>query len=1733
MYFAQAPYPGLRPFEVEEADIFFGREKQTDELLGRLSQTYFLPIIGPSGCGKSSLVRAGLLASLEAGFIVKAGGRWRVLDMMPRDRPLEELAKAIARHLPTSGESKIKELQAILGSGPRGLIDALEQLSLTQGENLLLLVDQFEEVFRFRDPGRSTQPSDHASVQRQRRKDEADAFVAILLETSIKAKNAYVVLTMRSDFLRDCSVFAGLPEAFNESIYLTPRLDRDQLQSAIEEPARVFSGTLEPELVRQIINDAGNNEDQLPLMQHVLMRMWSNALSVRPKNTPTLTLADYKIVGELSEALSNDADAAFNEELTPDQQKIAEVMFRLLCERGGSDRDTRSPARLDHIARVASVKWQEIVPVVEVFRKKPRYFLTPRTGDLAPDTVLDISHESLIRNWKRLHAWAEDEALGADTYQRLVRDASEHKAGNEDLLSALRLASVNAWEKRFKPTEAWSERYGGHFPLAMQFLKASQTQREKEAREAALAEQRLFRKQITIKFLRSAFGVALLFLGFSIYLWRDANKQKEFANDNYKLADANYGEALRIKALLELRSNKSLSAWPYAVAAPLHKKNLDIGELFKARLPPPIQYYRQVHHAAEVAALAISPDGKLLAAALSNGSIDLIDPETGTVTRTFAASPSVGTANNDQSRKGTITDNAQTTELAFSQQGNELYWLRSSHGLEIRRLPDGTLLPIKSPDGKTITSFAFDALGARALGFDDGTLILYRKDGEELQATPLDTSEVGGANPKTGSPYGEGPSVPTEGQPQVSRQDDLKGPITSLAFASDGNTISGITGGSLCVWRIENLQLNGVKVTVPDSVPSRYLRTVLFAPTAARETSQMSQDDGKMWVASMSWSASQGYKGHVSSPITQATPWKSKLPSRRLTRSSSNAREASLASKAEIKITVHEKTSMQGTDEFEMHTTAESQLKGSSETGSKMVAAINPSGDSLFWVAGDGYLRAWWPRSENLLPNQRSPLLVKAHDRMATAVAISPSGRWLATGGVDRTTRLWRINTVESLASQMLPPIQRIAVDPQGKLVAIGRDDEFGTRIWQDGAIHACAELEPKEMPATLSDDGSSLVVRSPRGVRIFDVSFDIPILRLRAQIDGADLQHYDFNGPILAGLKKSDKEKLNVTLWDANTGKELGTFHAADTEINDMEFGSGRGVVAVAADRSQLKIWDIHDPTQPQELKSMSTGDRAITFISFARSENVLAAACQDNGVRLFDAKLGGAPVATTPIWESRPSSMTFNAEGTFLAIALENGTIKIWDCVKQRLQTNIPASDPGAKVLAFTSADQLVAAGSDRVIRILNLKGALLKTLGHLNWEPRTPDDAKRLSGLVLSDPLDVRFLSPEEEASVAIDAMKSSEDLPIAELWRAEKATRCNFAALEKLPELKAEEVEKADLLAKWLSDHKSSKSEIHAWVARAKNLHDTLFGKIATQKGKLGVDALVRGENARALTIFEQTLRNIPEAGAGEYRAWRGFARHSMGDERRAMEDREAYIKSDSAEDIEKWEYKFDKEGNVTSELLQLRGSFLVWLFPDEDEGYYYRALSNLRMKHYDEALIDVNAGISLRLVSMKPPAAANARVTPRAASFLLLRGRILDAQHSPNARKDWQQVADAAAADWQSALAHLYLGKFDSKQFDVAERYYKEEARKDPRYGHYDLARFFAVRSGSSGDKETRSRYMTNAIEELRKAGLVGHKLRPILVWTTDFDALQNEKNFNDLLSEGESVEPAPPPVASE
>ena len=300
----------------------------------------------------------------------------------------------------------------------------------------------------------------------------------------------YVVMTMRSDFLGDCAVFHGLPEAINAGQFLTPRLTREQRREAIVGPPWYLAGRLSA-LVNRLLNDTGEELDQLPLLQHVLMRMWTRAYeavqvqhdtsyqaealsgAADPAAGVTLTLDDYEQVGGLTQALSNHADEAY-EALDAEQQRIAAVLFRCLSERSPTQRDTRRPMQLGAVAAVAGVPPAQVAAVADVFRHPDRSFITP-SADVAlhPDTVLDISHESLIRQWQRLNAWAEQEAV--ETYRRLAQTARLWKRGQAALWSTPDLENALAWKERERPTSAWAARYGEDFALAMEFLTPAST----------------------------------------------------------------------------------------------------------------------------------------------------------------------------------------------------------------------------------------------------------------------------------------------------------------------------------------------------------------------------------------------------------------------------------------------------------------------------------------------------------------------------------------------------------------------------------------------------------------------------------------------------------------------------------------------------------------------------------------------------------------------------------------------------------------------------------------------------------------------------------------------------------------------------------------------------------------------------------------------------------------------------------------------------------------------------------------------------------------------------------------------------------------------------------------------------------------------------------------------------------------------------------------------------------
>ena len=112
--------------------------------------------------------------------------------------------------------------------GSLGLVSAVRQARLPEYDNVLIVVDQFEELFRYR------------ASQIAGSRDDAVAFVKLLLEATHQQQvPIYIVLTMRSDFIGDCMEYPGLPEAINESHYLVPRMRRDELRSAITGPISV------------------------------------------------------------------------------------------------------------------------------------------------------------------------------------------------------------------------------------------------------------------------------------------------------------------------------------------------------------------------------------------------------------------------------------------------------------------------------------------------------------------------------------------------------------------------------------------------------------------------------------------------------------------------------------------------------------------------------------------------------------------------------------------------------------------------------------------------------------------------------------------------------------------------------------------------------------------------------------------------------------------------------------------------------------------------------------------------------------------------------------------------------------------------------------------------------------------------------------------------------------------------------------------------------------------------------------------------------------------------------------------------------------------------------------------------------------------------------------------------------------------------------------------------------
>ena len=324
-------------------------------------------------------------------------------------------------------------------------------------------------------------------------------FVEVLLTAStLSVPRVRVILTMRSDFLGDCARYRGLAEAVSANQYLTPRLDRDQQTEAIVGPLLRHAGRLkpdvleliktqpkdwsdliEPQLVEQLKNDAGDDPDQLPVLQHALLRCWQEASGGR------LTLARYRSLGGWGVILSNHADQVM-EACGDHLAGTVERIFRALTERDRAGRAIRRPRTTAQLADETGDKMPDIRAVISRFSASDCSFLVP---PMPPDELVDIGHEALIRRWGKIAdhrtGWLQKEFRDGLIWQALLVDTEAHEQNADHLLPRTVIEAREQWFKEHY--SSWSERYGGQWASVQKLLQASRLsfdewQREEEAK---------------------------------------------------------------------------------------------------------------------------------------------------------------------------------------------------------------------------------------------------------------------------------------------------------------------------------------------------------------------------------------------------------------------------------------------------------------------------------------------------------------------------------------------------------------------------------------------------------------------------------------------------------------------------------------------------------------------------------------------------------------------------------------------------------------------------------------------------------------------------------------------------------------------------------------------------------------------------------------------------------------------------------------------------------------------------------------------------------------------------------------------------------------------------------------------------------------------------------------------------------------------------------------------------
>jgi hypothetical protein len=780
-----SPYRGLEAFRAEDADDFFGREKDVEALLEDVHKKPLVAVIGNSGSGKSSVVFAGLVAKL------RPEPDWLIASFRPQNRPYDELAAALLPLLEEnlSERARLKEtkdLAADFQSGALTVADVIRRiLQKHPGKRLLLIADQFEELYTLNPDKRLQQ-----------------AFIDQLLG-AVGVRNSpgfTLVLTMRADFMSFALEHRPFADALQHATRLLGAMSKDELRAAIEKPAKKAGVKLEPGFADLILRDVGEEPGNLPLMQFALKQLWEK------QEGHTLTVAAYQEIGGIGEALARYADEVYKNLDEAEQDAVRRVLVQLVRPGEGTE-DTRQVATK---AQIGEANWPLVSKLADsrlVVTGAAKREAVQESG--ANEETVEVVHEALIRHWQTFRDWM-NEAREFRRWQNSLRQnlTQWQQSGQEEdlLLRGTPLDVAEEMLARYGMQVSEDEKHYIENSVGLREEKKREAQRQREEREREQRE-RLQLQRRNIRHLRAFLGMAASLLVMAVALGSVAWFQRY-----------NALQAQQIALSRKLASDANLAAnLPNSANGTLDRAlllSIEAGQVSNhpgtwsslmqtAQAKPEILTFLH-RHTNWVRSVAFNHDGTSVVSGGDDGTVILWD---------------VSDAQNPVQPRPLEGHTGRVRSVAFNHDGTTVV----SGG------DDGTVILWDVSDAQNpvqlrghtgpVLSVAFNHDGTRVVsGSDDRTLILWDISNTQnpVQPRPLEghtgsvrsvafnhdgTRVVSGSDDRTLILW----DVSDEQNPvQLSSLEGHTGPVLSVAFNHDGTrVVSGSRDPILILWDVD------------------------------------------------------------------------------------------------------------------------------------------------------------------------------------------------------------------------------------------------------------------------------------------------------------------------------------------------------------------------------------------------------------------------------------------------------------------------------------------------------------------------------------------------------------------------------------------------------------------------------------------------------------------------------------------------------------------------------------------------------------------------------------------------------------------------------------------------------------------------------------------------------------------------------------------------------------------